>query len=107
MPTPPWIQKSDLAGACARVCGGAAARRFHAIGEREEDAVVPGRGISRGRPATVAGKLGIGRRWESRLDEGERGSGINIFYFQGHLFSSGPTISSSFEFRSFCSVQFH
>jgi hypothetical protein len=34
MPTPPWIQKSDLAGACARVCGGAAARRFHAIGER-------------------------------------------------------------------------
>jgi hypothetical protein len=46
MPTPPWIQKSDLAGACARVCGGAAGRRFHAIGEKEEDAVVPGQGIS-------------------------------------------------------------
>jgi hypothetical protein len=64
MLTPLWIQKSDLAGACARVCGGAAARRFHAIGEREEDALVPGRGIS-SQPGSAGDSGGRVGDWET------------------------------------------
>jgi hypothetical protein len=65
MPTPPWIQKSDLAGACARVCGGAAARSFHAIGERE-----------RKMRWFLGGALaGVGRRrWRASWGFGDGGS---------------------------------
>jgi hypothetical protein len=61
---PPWIQKSDLAGACARFCGGAEALRFHAIREREEDAVVPGRGIS-SQPGSAGDGGGRVGDWET------------------------------------------
>jgi hypothetical protein len=65
---------------------------------------------SRVRPAMVAGELGIGRRWESRLDEGERGVEF-IFLLPGSYFFlvSVPRFLaalSSVHFVPFSSVNF-